>query len=148
MRVIKFRAWNIVDKFMFPVRCLDFTSIGMYMGDTAKFWVYMYFDESSSIDDPESQDDVCFPGDAVELMQFTGLYDKHGKEIYEGDILKMRKDIPCEVRWSTEKAKFGVRFINTHNFTGKQYWFKSLEWAVKQRYCEIIGNVYENPNPT
>ena len=105
MRIIKFRTWDNVD--------------------------YM----SKPFDLKDIQFNAIQFTDNVKIMQFTGLYDVNGKEIYEGDIIKHRyfsiKGI-AEVRWSDEEACFlaiepnGARVILRPN-------------------SEIIGNIWENP---
>lgn len=67
------------------------------------------------------------------LMQFTGLYDKNGKEIYEGDIL-LHNNIKRTVIF--EKGAF---VLEQKNLTCVR------EWWNFAKYCEIIGNIYENP---
>lgn len=77
--------------------------------------------------------EVCMPdGDwwSLPLMQYTGLKDKKGRDIYEGDIVKY------------DNSKYEVLF-NGGSFqlkTGSGY------YAMSPQYCEIIGNIYENPN--
>lgn len=75
----------------------------------------------------------------VELMQSTGMADKNGKEIFEGDILdyKGRKAL---VRWHGSYASFIYRFVDEPH-KQKTEW-KPLYLAYMK--CEIIGNVYEN----
>ena len=75
----------------------------------------------------------------LELMQSTGLRDKNGKEIFEGDILdyKGRKAL---VRWHGSYASFIYRFVDEPH-KRKAEW-KPLYLAYMK--CEIIGNIYEN----
>lgn len=71
------------------------------------------------------------------LMQFTGLKDKTGKEIYEGDILESRGLPYHDVIF--RKGCFYLR-----NDTKDVEWSKSFD-AVFFPHYKIIGNVYENP---
>lgn len=96
-------------------------------------------------------DDLAEYGDR--LMQYTGLKDKNGKEIYEGDIVKY-KDENCE--------KCGI----SHKKSAEVIWHEMGFWALSGglgqlsvnrsniekgsiieqfNYLEIIGNIYENP---
>ena len=76
----------------------------------------------------------------LELMQSTGLKDKNGKEIFEGDILdyKGRKAL---VRWHGSYASFIYRFVD--ELQKRKTEWKPLYLAYMK--CEIIGNIYENP---
>ena len=76
----------------------------------------------------------------LHIMQSTGLKDKNGKEIFEGDILdyKGRKAL---VRWHGSYASFIYRFVDELQKRNTEW--KPLYLAYMK--CEIIGNVYENP---
>jgi len=70
------------------------------------------------------------------LMQFTGLHDKNGKEVYEGDIVKTVDRQEKEARVIEWKVECG----DDYEFTG----FSISDFNIK--YDEVIGNIYENPN--
>ena len=74
------------------------------------------------------------------LMQSTGLVDKNGKEIFEGDILDYRGR-KALVRWHGSYASFIYRFVDELQKRNTEW--KPLYLAYMK--CEIIGNIYENP---
>ena len=127
MREIKFRCWDKENKEMLEVQELDYADSydGQPMVRTTMY--NDYFDTEDMI-----------------LMQYTGLKDKNGKEIYEGDIVHIPDDY----------EEYG--FASGENYSID---FKDGRFRLKPKYkpnatgydlefteeLEVIGNIYENP---
>jgi uncharacterized phage protein (TIGR01671 family) len=116
MRQIKFRVWDKKNKKMVE-NYLSIHDLGNQM---------------VQVQDGDGMVLEC------ELMQFTGLLDKNGKEIYEGDIIayRDRKDKlmeGIEVKWTGIMGEQGVY---------------GYGYDITPDKCEIIGNIYSNPDLT
>ena len=125
----KFRAWDVLaEKMIDEILMISFVR---------KEIIGKFSDGSTSV--PLKFEDER-NGEDVILMQSTGLRDKNGKEIFEGDILdyKGRKAL---VRWHGSYASFIYRFVD--ELQNRNTEWKPLYLAYMK--CEIIGNIYENP---
>ena len=123
MREIKFRAWLKEDKKMENVKTMDFTDKTIRCLKKNEF-INAYLLKRVSFDD-------------VELMQYTGVKDKNGKEIYEGDIVvlnNIENDNMCIVRYE-------------HSSYRLEGWSLREDLSnVEDRFLEVVGNIYENKN--
>lgn len=128
MREIKFRAWNGYRQEMNKVLNIGYFE-GLYMNisvDTEEGQI----DYNDSLDNMECNN--------IELMQYTGLHDKNGKEICEGDIVKaFINGIWYIGQVIYEHSGFTIDVTNN----------KQLEFGrrgIIERFTEVIGNIYEN----
>ena len=126
MREIKFRAWiEDVDEEEKPFMSKPFTLLNLINGHH-EFWD----DEGFGYLAVEDIDDWS----KITFLQFTGLKDSKGKEIYEGDILDYRSECGAYhvVKWLVLDNGIGLGC----DCSGFLYMSKT----------EIVGNIYENKN--
>ncbi|MFR6862473.1 YopX family protein, partial [Streptococcus pneumoniae] len=114
---------------------------------------------------PDDRDIYCYDFDEIELMQSTGLFDRNGKEIFEGDILKFNDEWNeyCHEGYVDGSVE-GVNYVEVvrseicFEFGKTKYPDSSLFILMEDEQLnfkdfiksedfefEIIGNIYENP---
>lgn len=131
MREIKFRAW--VDKSMIyfdnPKTGIQYRCGKMELSigwDSYKQPIYFDSDEYNPKPKPE-----------FEIMQYTGLKDKNGKEVFESDIVYWKHvDSYGVVYYNDDEVSFLSKPIRTHDET---------ESYLDSTHMEVIGNIYEDP---
>ena len=133
MRELKFRVWHISEKKMYYATSAE--QIEIQFKESGAYWL--------------CHDVFCNTIDRYEVMQYTGLHDSKGKEIYEGDIVKVKDDA-------------GEEFIKQIYFLGGTFcvidvavmaniplnqWLPDLKYGDKPLRItgEVIGNIYETP---
>lgn len=101
--------------------------------------------EELELNDSIMNDNIPVYPDEIDLMQSTGLVDKNGKEIFEGDVIAIEVDdteTPINARIS-QNSKIGVLMFHVFEDNEDVPMVESLE--DNSVAFEIIGNIYENP---
>lgn len=113
----KFRVWDKLDKEIYEVGEIH--------------WSRGEFDFIG--------DGITFKRDAdeVELMQSTDMVDRDGKIIFEGDIVKMSKDVYSEPTYYEVIKHYGGAYRLESKQHGCELWLRHTD-------CEVVGNVYDS----
>ena len=140
MKIIKFRVYDkLFDKMCYFKDTNDSQKTSYVITLDGKL---LWLEENLTEDTAKVR--VYLP-EQYDLMQYTGLLDRHGKEIYEGDIFDcIYKFDGCnehklEVVWDETSASFRLK---SHRKCHQPYVAKIMSDLGR---LEIIGNIYENP---
>lgn len=111
---------------------------------------WIYGDLVHRTDSPKTISPVQINGIGVKedtVGQFTGLFDKNGKEIYEGDIISVNGKYPKLVKYIDDYACFCLANITDLNKKWISPWQQVSPswWNDFKREIRVIGNIYDNP---
>lgn len=121
MREFKFRAWDKGNSLMCEVEQITFD-------ENREITFLAVWNEEYGLQEAE-------PITHFELMQYTGLRDKDGKEIYEGDIVRSNYGNLVKVVFT--KGSFKIASLVSPN--------RNLCLLEYPQFVKVIGNIYENP---
>lgn len=151
-REIKFRAWHKANKEMWAAQDLIDNGYNLYADGRIEYHLLSYLNNT------------VFACEEFILMQFTGLHDKNGKEIWDGDILKpvfpysnLISHLAQVVTWEKSSASFVL--FNSYSKSIGCYCIrgflggKDRPSELDGRYSssnvceefEVLGNIYEHP---
>lgn len=123
MRELRFRAWVFNGERLKKPRYSD------------NDWLYKFFEDCNEDDTDEFGEPQC-------IEQYTGLKDRNGKEIYEGDIIQEKGllSLTC-VEWDKNNARYITEVLDKSKCVSATFHFDIID-ALKS---EVVGNIHENP---
>ena len=128
MEAPKFRAWiSEADTMTNDLKGIDFENNTVVLKK-------IHWEDGFPVEEEVFEVEI---GNAI-LMQSTGLKDKNGVEIFEGDIVKMSKDVYSEPTYYEVVRHRGGAYRLESKQHGCELWLRHTD-------CEVVGNIYANP---
>lgn len=103
-------------------------------------WVHGYLSDKNYINDKSLEGE--FLVDENTICQYTGLTDKNGKKIFEGDILRHADETILKTVWNDRKYGFAAQCVKGSVLLKDCKWGL---WEFESDEVEVIGNVFDNP---
>ena len=125
----KFRAWVKTEKRMIETDDLLDIDYENEVITTQQ----VYFEKGL----PDDRDLDNFVFEEIKLMQSTDMVDGNGNVIFEGDIVKMSKDVYSEPTYYEVVRHYGGAYRLESKQHGCELWLRHTD-------CEVVGNIYEN----
>ena len=148
MRETKFRAWDKENK-----KWLDGADFLISSNGTVLLYDLQFGSKYGNLTGKWREDE----DDRIEIVRFTGLKDKNGKEIYEGDVVRYNYQLKSKIFPSIDlfgEVVFDIRTFDTGYAMSRhvgfilrgvdhgEYWYTDIPGIED---VEVIGNIYENP---
>ncbi|WP_125580782.1 YopX family protein [Lacticaseibacillus suibinensis] len=137
MRQIKFREWDPEREKMYG-KGHGMSYSDRLESDNATMFVFDHEESDDNREEEKDMNGVPFR----RIMQYTGLHDKNGREIYEGDIVRSKprrqheKSFVGAVHYGRVDPSFTIHDKDGHDFR--------LYYSGEYRTYEVIGNIFED----
>lgn len=103
-------------------------------------WMHGYLSDKNYINDKSLEGEFLI--DENTIFQYTGLTDKNGKKIFEGDILRHADETILKTVWNDRKYGFAAQCVKGSALLKDCKWGL---WEFESDEVEVIGNVFDNP---